>query len=506
VASTGGYATAKYSVFLMLVSIWALLAGSRILRGQEEIGQLDMLLSLPRSRARVVFEKLGALFVALLLIGAIIGLFAYGGEARITSIKFSFADAMMEGLMVSLLAASFAGLSVLVSQFTLRRNTAAGITGALFALSIVLNSVSLISPAYDWVGKLSPVYYFRISKPLVADYGMNWGAAAVLLGMALVFAGVGTALFLRRDVGSVIPVAPEGVRLPGLRTAAPQGGWSLRSLLARAVALEAPRALWWALGLGFFYFIFTFITRQIQINLIDSFKGTAYESIIKALAGGQNPTGNAVFLSLLMEFIPLLITAMAVTQVNGWERVEAEGQLDLVLATPQTRAKAILTRMGAAAVGQALVLTVTFVAILLAAAIAGLTLDNGKLAQATLGALPWGLVVLAAGYMLATWIRRALLTTVLSLALAISYGIGLAADAAGWPEWVKHLSIYWSYGNPLLTGLNWTAVAVILGASVVFTAVAVWGFAAKDIGRWAFLPSLGRRFGRGRGQPAAVAS
>jgi ABC-2 type transport system permease protein len=505
VVSTGGYATAKYSVFLILVSIWAILAGSRILRGQEESGQLDMLLSLPRSRARVMFEKLSALFVALLLIGAIIGLFTYAGEAQITSLKFSFADAMLEGLMVSLLAASFAGLSVLVSQFTLRRNTAAGITGALFALSIVLNSISLVSPTYDWVGKLSPVYYFRISKPLVEDYGMNWGAAAVLLVLTLVFVGVGTALFLRRDVGSAIPVAPEGVSLPGLRAAAPQGGWSLRSLLARAVALEAPRALWWALGLGFFYFLFTFITRQIQLNLIDSFKGTAYESIIKALAGGQNPTGNAFFLSLLIGFIPVLITVMAVTQVNGWERVEAEGQLDLVLATPQTRAKAILTRMGAAAAGQVVVLAVTFAAILIAAAIAGLTLDNGKLAQATLGALPWGLVVLSAGYLLATWIRRSLLTTVLSLALAISYGIGLAADAAGWPEWVKNLSIYWYYGNPLLTGLNWTAVVVLLGVSVVFTAVAVWGFAAQDIGRWAFLPSLGRRFGRRRGQPAAVA-
>jgi len=503
VVSTGGYATAKYSVILMLVSIWGLLAGSRILRGQEETGQLDMLLSLPRSRARVVAEKLGALFVALLLIGLIIGLFTYAGEARITSTKFSFANALLEGLMVSLLAASFAGLSVLVSQFTRRRGTAAGITGALFALAIVLNSVSLISPAYDWVGKLSPVYYFRISKPLVEDYGMNWGAAGVLLLLALVFAGVGTALFLRRDVGSVIPVAPAGVSLPGARPAASQGGWSLRSLLARAIALEAPRALWWSLGLGLFYFIFTIITRQIQLDLIDSFKGTTYEPIITALAGGQSAAGNAFFLSLLIGFIPVLITVMAVTQVNGWERVEAEGQLDLVLATPQTRAKAILTRIGAATAGQALTLTVTFGAILLAAAIAGLTLDNGKLAQATLGALPWGLVVLSAGYLLATWIRRSLLVTVLSLLLAISYGIGLASDAAGWPEWVKRLSIYLYYGNPLITGLDWRAAGIILGLSVVFTALAVWGFAAKDIGRWSFLPNLGRRLGR-RQQPAVA--
>jgi ABC-2 type transport system permease protein len=502
VVSTGGYATAKYSIILMLVSIWGLLAGARILRGEEESGQLDMLLSLPRSRARVVAEKLGALFVALLLIGAIIGLFAYGGEAQITSTKFSFANALLEGLMISLLAASFASLSVLISQFTRRRGTAAGITGALFALAIALNSISLVSPAYDWVGKLSPIYYFRISKPLVEDYGMNWGAAGVLLLFTLVFAGVGAALFVRRDVGGVIPVAPAGVSLPAARLTAPQAGWSLRSLFARAIALELPRALWWALGLGLFYFVFTFITRQIQLNLVDSFKGTPYEPIIKALAGGQNATGNAFFLSLLIGFIPVLITVMAVTQVNGWERVEAEGQLDLVLATPQTRAKAILTRIGAASAGQALTLAVTFGAILLAAAIAGLTLDNGKLAQATLGALPWGLVVLAAGYLLATWLRRALLVSTLSLLLAISYGIGLASDAAGWPEWVKRLSIYGYYGNPLVTGLDWQAAGIILGLSVVFTALAVWRFAAKDIGRWSFLPNLGRRFGRR--QQAAV--
>ncbi|HEV2236587.1 MAG TPA: ABC transporter permease subunit [Ktedonobacterales bacterium] len=501
VVSAGGYTTAKYGSFMALVAIWGLLAGTRITRGEEESGQLDMLLSLPRSRALVVAEKLGATFVALLLIGALIGLFAYAGVSSSKFPRFSLGDALMQGLMISLLAASFAGIGVFLSQFTRHRSAAAGITGALLALGFVLNSLSLVSSQLEWLGRLSPIYYFRISKPLVADYGMNWGAAAALAVITLVFAGAGAALFLRRDVGSTVAVAPASGRFAGLRLPAPQGGWSLSSFAARAVALELPATLWWAIALGLFYVIFTKITRTLQINLVDSFKGTIYESIFKSMAGGNNPSGNAFFLSLLLSYIPLVIAAMAVTQVSRWERAEAEGQLDLVLATPLTRATAILTRILAAVLGTAFVLAITFGATLLAVNVSGLELDTGRLAESTLGALPWGVVVLAVGYLLATWLRRGLLVTVLSFALAISYGIQVAAPAAGWPDGTQKLSIFWYFGSPILSGLDWHAVLGLSAIAVVCIALATWRFAVKDIGRWAFVINLWRR----RRQRAAVA-
>ncbi|HEX9067612.1 MAG TPA: ABC transporter permease subunit [Ktedonobacterales bacterium] len=502
-SSTGGYATAKYSFFVALVAIWGLLAGTRLLRGEEESGQLDMLLSMPRSRARVAVEKVSALLVALLLIGAFIGLFAFAGVSTVKTLRFSFAAAMEEGLMISLLAASIASIGLFVSQFTRHRGSAAGITGGLFALAFVLNSIGLVSPQNEWVGRLSPVYYFRISKPLVEDYGMNWGAAGILVVFVVVFAGAAAVLFLSRDVGSVIPVVPAGVSLPGGHLAAPQSGWSLRSLASRAIAIELPRAFWWAVGLGAFFTVFTAITRQLQLNLLDDFKGTIYEPIFKAMAGGSSASGNAFFLNLLISYIPLLVAAMAVTQVNGWERTEAEGQLDLVLATPQTRAKAMLARIGAAALGIVFVVAVAFGAILLAAARASLTLDTGNLAQAVLGSAPWGLIVLAAGFLLATWIRRSLLVTVLSILLAATYGIQLAGAAAGWPDAVQGLALFHYYGSPMINGLDWTAVGVILGVTVVLTALAVWRFAAKDIGRWTFLPGL--RLPRRRQRQAALA-
>src|SRR5690349_18178658 len=70
--TVGGYATFKIGVFIFLVCVWPLLAATRTLRGEEDRGSLDVLLSAPRSRTRVAVEKIAAIWVALLLIGLIV--------------------------------------------------------------------------------------------------------------------------------------------------------------------------------------------------------------------------------------------------------------------------------------------------------------------------------------------------------------------------------------------------------------------------------------------------
>src|SRR5258708_7064261 len=69
VDTVGGYATWKVGIFFLLVAIWPLMACSRLLRGEEERGSLDVLLSLPRGRARVALAKLAAGWTALLFLG-----------------------------------------------------------------------------------------------------------------------------------------------------------------------------------------------------------------------------------------------------------------------------------------------------------------------------------------------------------------------------------------------------------------------------------------------------
>src|SRR5256885_10623680 len=79
VDTPGGYATWKYGFTILLIAIWPLMACSRLLRGEEERGSLDALLSLPRGRWRVALEKLAAVWTALLGMGLIIALLTFAG-------------------------------------------------------------------------------------------------------------------------------------------------------------------------------------------------------------------------------------------------------------------------------------------------------------------------------------------------------------------------------------------------------------------------------------------
>src|SRR5450830_775068 len=73
VDTIGGYTMFKIGIFIFLIAIWPLLAASRMLRGEEDRGSLDMLLSLPRRRLRVAVEKLAAMWTALIGMGLLIG-------------------------------------------------------------------------------------------------------------------------------------------------------------------------------------------------------------------------------------------------------------------------------------------------------------------------------------------------------------------------------------------------------------------------------------------------
>src|SRR5690348_9993590 len=62
VSTPGGYATWKYGFTILVMALWPLLVGARMLRGEEQRGSMDALLSLPRGRLRVALEKLAAMW------------------------------------------------------------------------------------------------------------------------------------------------------------------------------------------------------------------------------------------------------------------------------------------------------------------------------------------------------------------------------------------------------------------------------------------------------------
>src|SRR5216684_520632 len=197
VDTIGGYATFKIGIFIFLIAIWPLLAGSRMLRGEEDRGSMDVLLSLPRPRLRVAMEKLAAMWTALTAMGVLIGLLASAGGAKFGG-NFGLGGGLLFGLNLALICAVFGSLALLISQFTQERGPAAGSTAGLLVFFIVLDMV-------------------------------------------------------RRDVGGTVPL-PRWLRLPERQASRvlPVGDWSLGSVYARSMGMIAMPTFWWTLGIAAF--------------------------------------------------------------------------------------------------------------------------------------------------------------------------------------------------------------------------------------------------------------
>src|SRR6266571_3625285 len=151
-----GYITFRYmeTTLPLLLSFWTILAGARLLRGEEERGTMDVLLGTPQPRTRLLLEKIGALVLALLLL----------------------------------------------SQFTISRGAAAGGASGLLLLALLLN-IAGREVSGSWLQYLSPFYYYNLNRPLIPSFTDTPAAALVLLGLGLLFAVLSAVLFARRDIG-----------------------------------------------------------------------------------------------------------------------------------------------------------------------------------------------------------------------------------------------------------------------------------------------------------------
>jgi ABC-2 type transport system permease protein len=480
----GGYAMWKLGVILTFPAIWGLLAGSRILRGEEERGSLDMLLSLPRSRGRAVVEKVAALGTALLLMGFLVGVLTAWGGARANA-GFSFGDALLFGFNVALISAVFAAIALFISQFTHERSTAAGLTGALFGLAILLNSLAHIAPDTDGLAHLSPVYLFALSKPLIPGRGVDPVAMLALAGTSLVFTALGVALFLRRDVGATIAL-PQFAPSASSASAAharelPSGDPALRSVYARSLRVLAGPTLWWGLSLAFFGAVFTLMARQTEQNIAAAFQGTPFEQIINTLTGGAAIGSGAWFLSVIFAELPLVFTIYALIQASNWAEDEENGRFELLLANPQARWRVLIARYAAFVTSLLVIAAALLLAVVLAAVQQQLPLDGGRVVAAVAGMLPIALVVASVGYLLSGWLRSGAVTGVLATLLALSFLDELVGAIFKWPDWVVQLSLFERYGTPFTKGLDWNNVIALLAVAAGALALAIWRFSQKDI-------------------------
>lgn len=483
VDTAGGYATWKYGFTILVMALWPILAGSRMLRGEEERGSMDALLSLPRGRGRVALEKLAAMWTALLGMALLIGLLTFAASSRVGA-DFGLGNSLLFGLNLALICGVFGSIALFISQFTLERRAASGITGGLLALFIVIDMIHRVIPGTDWISRWSPVYYYNLSKPLIPSYGVDPVAMLVMVALSVLLSGVAIWLFVRRDVGA--PVAlPRWLSMPkrAMRpeAALPVNAWSLRSVYARSLAQIAVPTFWWTVAIAGFAAWMVFIVQQTEQKLRDLYSASPVLKDLLNKVGGGDVNTNATLLSFFFVFLPVLLMAFAVTQASHWASDEEDGLQELVLATPQPRSKVLLARFGAVTTATLIIGVMTLALTALASAVSGLALNGGNLVAASLSIIPMGLLMAAIGYLFSGWLRTAVDTGLLSFLLVIWFFITFVGPELNLPSGLLKLSAFYYYGTPLLHGLPLGDMLIVLAVAVAALVLASVRFVRKDI-------------------------
>ena len=186
-----------FLMYPLLLLIYAVGFGSDAIAGEEERSTLDLLLSNPINRWRVVLEKFVAMVACTLLLTFIFwATLAIGGAAidmglnliRLAAVCFSGA----------LLAIAFGSVALAIGCARGKRGLGIAVGGALGVYGYMLNA---LAPLIDWLEPFqvaSPFYYYIDANPLAN--GLNPVHAAVLIGLAAIFLVIAVLTFERRDL------------------------------------------------------------------------------------------------------------------------------------------------------------------------------------------------------------------------------------------------------------------------------------------------------------------
>lgn len=207
-ASTGadmstptGYVQVELLSFMAPIAVlmYAIGAGAGAIGGEEDRHTLDLLLSNPVSRSRVVLDKFLAMAAGTFLLAAVMAV-ALEVEGSLVNLDLPASKVAATMVHLALLGVVFGSVAMALSASTGRAGMSRGVTAAAAVIAYVVNA---LSPLVDWlekIQKLSPFYQYIGHDPL--RHGLNGGSVAVSTGTAVALLLLAVLGFRRRDVGA----------------------------------------------------------------------------------------------------------------------------------------------------------------------------------------------------------------------------------------------------------------------------------------------------------------
>jgi ABC-2 type transport system permease protein len=234
--TVGGYTVYKCFVFLTTIgAIWALLAATRLLRGEEDAGRWQLVLAGRTTAAGSTVATLIALAGAVTVVT--VGIIACTMLAgRNPDVGFGAGATVLYGLSLGIPLAVFAGVGAVTSQLGRTRRMATGMGMGVFGISFFVRMVADSGPDRHWLRWATPFGWTE----LMAPFTENDARPLVPAFVSVVALGVtATLLSARRDAGDGVLASNDVSKVRHV---------GLTSALGLAARLDRGVMIAWCLG------------------------------------------------------------------------------------------------------------------------------------------------------------------------------------------------------------------------------------------------------------------
>lgn len=183
----------------ILLLVFGIGQGARLIGGLEEDGALELELSAAIDRRRVVVERHVGLVVQLAVLVVALSL------AVLTTVVAMDLDVRLGGLAAAgiglwLLAAAIGSVALAAGAATGRRAAALAVGAAVAVAAYLADAASDLVADGAWLEAVSPFSWYLADEPLEA--GLAPGGAAGLLAVVVVAGTLAVVTFERRDLGA----------------------------------------------------------------------------------------------------------------------------------------------------------------------------------------------------------------------------------------------------------------------------------------------------------------
>jgi ABC-2 type transport system permease protein len=447
-----------------IAAVWGLLAATRLLRGEEDSGRWETLLSGPITRARATLAMLtgvGIGFLALFALTAASILLAGAAPG-----KLSIGEGLWLGLALCIAAPAFAAVGALAAQLAATRREAAALASAIFAAAFVLRVAADGSQSAGWLRWLTPLGWIEEMRPLTGARPL--GLVPLVAWIALL-TWAAVLIARRRDAGaSVLPHSDK--RAPRHLFLGSPTAFSLRESLGGLVG--------WSLAMALTGFMFGFIANAVA-DLARESEGLR-KHVETTTAARIDITSAEGYLAIVFVFLAVTLSLYAASHATAAREEEASGRLDTVLAQSVSRRRWLAGRVLVGAACCVAVALVTAVAAWAGAAIKAAGVDLGDMLETSLNMLPVVALFLGLGTLAVAFVPRH----------TGAVAFGAVGGAYLWeqtgalvkaPDWVLAASPFHWLALVPSESFDVVASVVMLAIGVAAAVIGIERFARRDL-------------------------